>query len=189
MPINLEDFQEKIQHKKGEKETDIEKSQHSAIVLDGKDGLSVKLGFREGMLSQADYLHINDDTFLIIEASDLRGQIQDCESRISARYDEILAQFFVDKPDFKGRPPKKLKGLAKSDCYEPIKIELMQKWCGSIATSERLCRNQNIAHHPKYKYVIVCRNGTDPQAMNYVKTKMSGAVGKLSIVTTDQIEL
>lgn len=189
MPINLEDFQEQIQHKKGEKETDIEKSQHSAIVLDGKDGLSVKLGFREGMLSQADYLHINDEAFLIIEASDLREQIQECESRVPARYDEVLAQFLADNPDFKGRLPKKLKRIAKSDCYEPIKIELMQKWCGSIATSERLCRDQNMGHHPKYKYMIICRNGTEPQAMNYVKEKMSGAVGKLDIITTEQVKL
>lgn len=187
MLITLDAFNQRIQHKKGESEVGPEQSEHNAFLLDGADGLSVALGFNEGMLSQADYLHINDNQFQIIEASDLRDQVATCENEITPRYEKAVANFSQDNPGKK--IPKKLLKRIRNECYEPIKIELMQKWCGSIATSERLCRNQGITHNPKYTYVIVCRNGTDPQAMDYVKTKMSGAVGKLSIVTTDQIEL
>lgn len=186
MPIELKDFESHIEHKKGKGEADQEVSAISAFKLDEADGIGVALGFTNNSLSKADYLHILDNNFTIVEASDLRDQLKDCVAAIEAEEAKALEELQVTKPHVK-KLPKKVSKPIEDKCYYNLKAELMQKWGGSIAISERLCRVKGIGHHPNYSYMIVCRNGTDVQVLNRFKQKMEGAIKNIKVLTTETI--
>ena len=188
MPIELNAFEGAIEHKKGQGETESETSTVIAIKLDEADGIGVALGFTNNSLSKADYLHIDDREFVIIEASDLRDQLSECVKKIQIKEKEALAKFQQNNPNVK-RLPVKLRKPIENHCYYSLKAEMMQKWCGSIAISERLCRSNGIDEHPNYSYMIVCKNETDVQVLARFKQKMEGTIKNISVVTTDAIPL
>lgn len=188
MPIDLITFEGAIEHKKGQDEDVAESSTVTAIKLDEADGIGVALGFTNNSLSKADYLHVDGSEFIVIEASDLRDQLADCIREIKVREQEALIALQKEKPRIKTLPVKLRKPI-ENYCYYSLKAEMMQKWCGSIAISERLCRSNGIEVHPNYSYLIVCKNGTDVQVLDRFKQKMEGTIKDISVVTTDSIPL
>lgn len=188
MPIELNAFEGVIEHKKGRGEGVAEASAVTAIKLDEADGIGAALGFTNNSLSKADYLHIDGNKFIVIEASDLRDQLADCIKEIKVREQEALTALQKKKPQLR-KLPVKFKKPIEDNCYYGLKAEMMQKWCGSIAISERLCRSNGIEEHPNYSYMIVCKNGTDVQVLDRFKQKMEGAIKNISVVTTGTIPL
>ncbi|ERB66334.1 hypothetical protein G3U99_23190 [Vibrio coralliilyticus OCN008] len=188
MPIELSAFEGVIEHKKSKGEEVAEASDVTVIKLDEADGIGVALGFTNNSLSKADYLHVDGREFIVIEASDLRDQLADCIREINVREQEALIALQQEKPKIK-KLPVKLKKPIENSCYYALKAEMMQKWCGSIAISERLCRSNGIKEHPNYSYMIVCKNGTDVQVLDRFKQKMEGTIKNISVVTTDTIPL
>ncbi|MDW6019911.1 hypothetical protein SBW85_19590 [Vibrio plantisponsor] len=186
MPIELKDYEARIEHKAGKDEQESEVSEISAIKLDEADGIGVALGFKNNSLSKADYLHIDENNFIIIEASDLRDQLKECVESIALEEAKALAALQAADPKQKELPVKAKKPIEKR-CYYSLKAELMQKWCGSIAISERLCRANGIQNHPEYSYMIVCRNGTDVQVLSRFKQKMEGTIKNIKVLTTETI--
>ncbi|MEH0052663.1 hypothetical protein [Vibrio alginolyticus] len=188
MQVELDNFKTNIEHQIGNGEEKAESSKVIAIKLDEEDGIGVALGFTNNSLSKADYLHIDDREFVVIEASDLRDQLSECVKKIQIKEKEALAKFQQDNPSAK-KLPVKIRKPIENRCYYSLKAEMMQKWCGSIAISERLCRSNGIEEHPNYSYMIVCKNETDVQVLDRFKQKMEGAIKNISVVTTDTIPL
>ncbi|MBO0213016.1 hypothetical protein J0676_05920 [Vibrio sp. Vb2880] len=186
MPIELKNFEAQIEHKTGRDEQEAEISEVSAIKLDEADGIGVALGFTNNSLSKADYLHIEENNFIIIEASDLRDQLKECVASIAIEEAKALAALQATDPK-KNKLPVKTKKPIEDRCYYSLKAELMQKWCGSIAISERLCRANGIQNHPDYSYMIVCRNGTDVKVLNRFKQKMEGTIKNIKVLTTETL--
>ncbi|EKO3480475.1 hypothetical protein M0358_000536 [Vibrio fluvialis] len=186
MPIELKDYEARIEHKIGKNEAEPEVANVTAIKLDEKNGLGIALGFTNNSLSKADYLHINGDNFIIIEASDLRDQLKECVESIAIEEAKALAALQADDPA-KRKLPIGIKKPIEAKYYYSLKAELMQKWCGSIAISERLCRANGIQNHPEYSYMIVCRNGTDVQVLSRFKQKMEGTIKNIKVLTTDTL--
>ncbi|WP_345845652.1 hypothetical protein [Shewanella algae] len=190
MPIELSDFSSCISHKRGHGEEFEECSNIQAIKIDDDDGIAHALQFNSSSMSKADFLHINDNVFMIIEASDLRSQLRDCFDNIKKLEAETLKELQNDASCAgRAKLTTKHKREIKKKCYLPLKSELMQKWCGSIAVCERLCRFNNIQFNPMYKYLLVCRNGTDVQVLNEFKTRVAGIVRYIEIKTTETISI
>lgn len=151
MTIDLDNFKQIICHEVGEGEEHAETSEIEAYFLDEQTGIGCSLGFPNNMLSKADYLHINEEQnqFIIIEASDLREDLNDCHLKLKELEEEAFAEYLIEKPKAKKLPKSIFKGLRTKAFYGP-KAEMMQKWCGSIAIIERLCRRNNLTATPKY---------------------------------------
>ncbi|MEZ8696332.1 hypothetical protein AB6D84_04370 [Vibrio lentus] len=188
MPIALEAFKAPIEHKKGQHEDEPERSELTAIKLDEADGIGVALGFTNNSLSKADYLSISENNFIVIEASDLRDQLSSCVSEITIRQTQALESLRITKPSIR-KLPVKLRKEIENDCYYGLKAEMMQKWCGSIAVSERLCRCNGINEHPNYSYMIVCKEDTNVQVLDRFKQKMEGTIKDIQVVTTSTLKL
>ncbi|NOI65992.1 hypothetical protein [Vibrio sp. 99-8-1] len=181
MPIDLREYFEPISHSLGRGETEPERARKQAIKLDEHDGLAVALGFENNSISKADYLYRDGPEFVVIEASDLRNQLDECHVQIRQLEEQELAK--IRKPKL----PIKIRKDIENKCYYPIKAELMQKWCGSIAVSERMCKENGITIRPNYKYTIVCKNETDIQVLDRLKIKMSGAISNIEILKTEDL--
>ncbi|HDM8047758.1 hypothetical protein KW506_05980 [Vibrio fluvialis] len=186
MPIELMNFEAQIEHKRGRGEADTEAAAVPAFKLDEADGIGVALGFTNNSLSKADYLHIEGNSFTIVEASDLRDQLRDCVAAIALEEAKALEELQLARPHVT-KLPKKVSKPIEDKCYYNLKAELMQKWCGSIAISERLCRANGIQNHPDYSYMIVCRNGTDVQVLSRFKQKMEGTIKNIKVLTTETL--
>ncbi|MDW3153974.1 hypothetical protein [Vibrio sp. 779(2023)] len=178
----VNEFIEVIAHKASEGQQEAEASEKLGVKLDGKDGISVAVGFRENELSKADYISIDNDVIKILELSDLRDKLKECFDKLQ----ELKMQYMVEH-NCNFVPNSKVRKLNKV-AYEPIKSELAQKWSGSIATCERLIRLESIeTNNPKYKYTLVCPNGTDLRAADHVKTMMQGMCGEFNIINTEHL--
>ncbi|WP_318508236.1 hypothetical protein [Photobacterium leiognathi] len=180
MQINLEDFMGEISHapdNAGVSET----TGVQAIKLDEQDGVSVALGFTNNMLNKADYIYLEDNKFIIIEASDLRNQSEFYFSSLKEKTEKL-----IEENDGKKLPRKISKNIEK-ECFYPIRAELSQKWSGSIATIERLCRRNRLDIEPNYTYLVICKNDTEERIMDLIKQKMQGTIKNIDIIKTDDI--
>ncbi|MEZ9605723.1 hypothetical protein AB4274_21250 [Vibrio sp. 10N.261.55.A10] len=197
MDIELDQFLEPIAHKKGDARRGlaaIEQAEAEAYALDNDEGLGVRLGFKANMMSRADYIHFSEKVVTIIEASDFKDQFLVCEKELERLKKEDLEQYKSENPDkdriqrltetTKGRT-KPLRKIA----YKPLKAEVMQKWCGSIAISERLGRFHKWEQCPNYRYLILCTDGTDIQVMNNFLSVVQGFCNTAAIFTTSQLKL
>ncbi|MHA6606149.1 hypothetical protein [Photobacterium damselae] len=152
-----------------------------AIKLDEHDGISVALGFTNNMLNKADYIHLEDNTFIIIEASDLRDQSDSYFSLLKEKTDKLKQEQNIRK-----LPVKITKNIEK-ECFYPIRAELSQKWSGSIATIERLCRRNRLDIEPNYTYLVICKNDTEERIMDLIKQKMQGTIKNINVIKTDDV--
>ncbi len=180
MQINLEDFMGEISHARG-KDREFEKAGFHAIKLDDNDGISVALGFTNNMLNKGDYLHIDDDKFIIIEASDLRDQSECYFSLVKEKTEKLKKEKDLKKL------PKNLSKNIEKECFSPIRAELSQKWSGSIATIERLCRRNRLDIEPDYTYLVICKNDTEARIMDLIKHKMQGTIKNINVIKTDDV--
>lgn len=181
MALDLDGFYGEICHAKS-RDKKIEASGVYAIKLDEKDGISTALGFTNNMINKADYLHIKDNYMIIIEASDLRNQ---SEAFYKLTKETILKKEMELKPGEK--LSQKIKNDIEKDCFYPIRAELSQKWSGSIATIERLCRINNIDINPNYSYLVVCKDGMDIRIMDLICHKMQGSIKNITVITTKMV--
>lgn len=181
MALDLDGFYGEICHAKS-RDQQIETSGVNAIKLDEKDGISTALGFTNNMINKADYLYIKDNHMIIIEASDLRNQ---SEEFYKLKKDTILKKEMELKPGEK--LSKKIKNEIEKGCFYPIRAELSQKWSGSIATIERLCRINNIDINPNYSYIVVCKDETDVRIMDLISHKMQGSIKNIKVITTNMV--
>ncbi|CAM3527924.1 hypothetical protein VA7868_02280 [Vibrio aerogenes CECT 7868] len=67
------------------------------------------LGYSNNQLSKADYLHIEENQFTVIELSDLRDQIQACHHNIRQQEEDLFNKLQMETPGLKKLPVKEKK--------------------------------------------------------------------------------
>ncbi len=170
--INKNDFLRQMQHAVGD-DGKIEASNVDAFKLDDEDGIACHLGFNTSMLPKVDYFIENNHIIKFIELSDLEDQINKCNLEMASAAGKTASE------------ARKIRKKA----WEPLTSEFKRKWCGSIATIERLYRkNQIIEVNPQYQLLIVCRNKTDPRILESLRSQLQGMMGSVKITNTKNIE-
>ena len=138
--VNLEQYRQLIEHKKGQGEAKAESCPFFAYQIDGNNGLSVGLEFKEGQISQADYVLIDKQSneAQILEITDLSNAIRECLIAESIAQEEI--KNFAREI---GKSDKKATKLVNLKIWYEVIGEIKNKWYGSIAILERYCRIDN----------------------------------------------
>lgn len=162
--INLDDFKKIIEHAP-DRNNQIEKANCEAIQIDSDDGLACFLGFLSGTLSKVDYCDIKNPKVRFIELSDLRQKIREAQS--------------VVIPDNR---------QSRRTAWAPLVDEFKLKYQGTVAIYERLRQQNNILDDPEYQLFIVCKNGSDIQILDILKTRLEGMIqGGVRICRTENI--
>lgn len=169
----MEAFRELIAHKKCMRGL-VEDSEYFAYRMDGPDGIGCSLGFGQNELSSADYL-ISCDEFLkiqLIELSDMNDAIEKCRKNHIALANR--AQSSKEKREVTKR------------AWLPVTSEIANKWSGSIAIVERWYRKKTLGPvvDPVYLFLLVCKNGTDPIALDILKERLRGKIVNIEVCET-----
>ena len=180
--INIQDYEEQIAHSKC-KQGIIESCEYYAYKVDGKNGLSEKLGFNNGRISQVDYCLIEDNNAQFIELTDISDAMKECI--INEKF--LLSESTTFSQILKKDPEKAIR-IVKSKIWSEVLSEFKNKWMGSIAVLERYCRKDSYDHDFNYSMVIVLKNGTDSMQLDSLRLRLKGMIGDFNICTTDNIE-
>ncbi|WP_394156837.1 hypothetical protein [Vibrio campbellii] len=173
--LDLAPFLEKMAHKVDRKGV-VESSNVEAYRIDGSDGVSVALGFKNNQLSKADYFLFHEgDHVELIELTDLISAFKERD-----KYHKYLLDTHEGKLSTK-QDVEYFKQANSSICSE-----LQRKWGGSIATIERLCRRNNLPEQ-SYSLKVVLKNSNELRAADQVKTSLSGMVGKITLINTKEL--
>jgi hypothetical protein len=200
--IDCREFEENIKHapckdrkcessevKVDKKDKKCESSEVKAIKVDESDGLSRHLNFREGMLSQVDYCHFLEYKVQLIEMSDLEESIQKCEDTKTALINNKKKE--KEKEGLKGKQSK-VTGQEKKDftkeAWSPVINEFKNKWLGSIAIIERLLRRHKYIIDPEYILLIVCKDKTEVQMLDELKSRLTGMISKVDVCNTKDVK-
>lgn len=186
--VNLEQYRQLIEHKKGQGEAKAESCPFFAYQIDGSNGLSVGLGFKEGQISQADYVLIDklSNEAQILEITDLSNAIRECLIAESIAQEEI--KNFAREI---GKSDKKATKLVNLKIWYEVIGELKNKWYGSIAILERYCRIDNYPNNLNYSLVIVVKNSQDSRNIDSLKLKLKNLqpiMGNVELIKTQNLE-
>ncbi len=186
--IDLEKYKQRIEHKIGMGESTAEACNAFAYQIDGSNGLSVDLGFKNGQISQADYVLFDkvNNQAQIIELSDLSKAIRLC--LIAEKLSQDNIQSFADEI---GKSTNKATKLLKMKIWYEVIGEIKNKWFGSIAILERYCRRDNYINDLSYSLVIVVKNSQDPRALDSFRLKLidlEPILGEVKVVKTEHLE-
>lgn len=186
--VNLEQYRQLIEHKKGQGEAKAESCPFFAYQIDGNNGLSVGLGFKEGQISQADYVLIDKQSneAQILEITDLSNAIRECLIAESIAQEEI--KNFAREI---GKSDKKATKLVNLKIWYEVIGEIKNKWYGSIAILERYCRIDNYPNNPNYSLVIVVKNSQDSRNIDSLKLKLKNLqpiMGNVEVIKTQNLE-
>lgn len=186
--VNLEQYRQLIEHKKGQGEAKAESCPFFAYQIDGNNGLSVGLGFKEGQISQADYVLIDKQSneAQILEITDLSNAIRECLIAESIAQEEI--KNFAREI---GKSDKKATKLVNLKIWYEVIGEIKNKWYGSIAILERYCRIDNYPNNLNYSLVIVVKNSQDSRNIDSLKLKLKNLqpiMGNVEVIKTQNLE-
>lgn len=178
--INIEDYVQRIEHAICENGL-IESVEVHAFKLDDHDGIAVELGFHSAMICKADYFTITDQTVRIIELSDLEESAQKSHQILQSLKVKKCLELGVSE-----LTSKQLRPLRKA-AWAEVTREFKSKWCGSIAAIERLLRKNNETYDPTYRLVVVCKNSTEVNILDDLKTLLQGMMGPVKVCNTDNV--
>ncbi|VXA96689.1 conserved hypothetical protein [Enhydrobacter sp. 8BJ] len=186
--VNLEQYRQLIEHKKGQGEAKAESCPFFAYQIDGNNGLSVGLEFKEGQISQADYVLIDKQSneAQILEITDLSNAIRECLIAESIAQEEI--KNFAREI---GKSDKKATKLVNLKIWYEVIGEIKNKWYGSIAILERYCRIDNYPNNLNYSLVIVVKNSQDSRNIDSLKLKLKNLqpiMGNVEVIKTQNLE-
>lgn len=186
--VNLEQYRQLIEHKKGQGEAKAESRPFFAYQIDGSNGLSVGLGFKEGQISQADYVLIDKQSneAQILEITDLSNAIRECLIAESIAQEEI--KNFAREI---GKSDKKATKLVNLKIWYEVIGEIKNKWYGSIAILERYCLIDNYPNNLNYSLVIVVKNSQDSRNIDSLKLKLKNLqpiMGNVEVIKTQNLE-
>jgi len=180
-----------IEHDKDDKEN-IECSELKAFKIDDKkrdndkDGIAKNIGFKSNIINKVDDFLEKDHRIQLIELSDLRENIKECNANIKEQLEKIEQE--TVKSTFKTKKRKEI----QKEAWKNLKSEFCQKWSGSIAVIERLYRKTGeFDNDPKYSLLIVCKNETDIRMLDSFVNQLNGMMGEaenVKVCTTEKLD-
>lgn len=178
--FNKDNFLQTIAHASSIDE-EIENSELKAFKIDDSDGLAVAIGFHAAMICKVDYFAVNNNEIQLIELSDLRESIRNCNANIEREIESLR--------ETQGEVTQYMERKVRKAAWKEIKVEFCKKWSGSIAVIERLYRKTNELGDadPNYKLLIVCKNHTDIRMLDGLKGQLSGMMGNVVVCKTETL--
>jgi len=151
----------------------IEQSNLNAFKIDDPDGIAENIGFKGNMISKVDYFLENNLDVQLIEMSDLRQNLIDCNTKIKEEFANI------EQEDISKKYKREKQKIAKKEAWKGLKDEFCKKWNGSIAVIERLYRKtKKIDDNPSYRLLIVCKDETDIRMLDDLTNQLNGMMGE-----------
>ncbi len=172
--IHLKDYQALIAHAPyyGQSET----SQSFAYEID--NGLSEKLGFANGQLSQADYFLVDNNKVQIIELTRLADEVKESMTLESFLTQQIEQLSLTVQESSRQQFKKKTKSFIGQKIWAEVIAEFKNKWTGSIAILERYCRRIQQQEDFDYsEFLIILANNTESNILDSLTLKLKSLEG------------
>ncbi len=172
--IDLKEYQALIAHAPyyGQAET----SESFAYEID--NGLSEKLGFANGQLSQADYFLVDNNTVQIIELTRLADEVKESMTLESFLTQQIEQFSLTVQENNRQQFKKKTKSFIGQKVWAEVIAEFKNKWIGSIAILERYCRRIQQQQDFDYaKFLIILTNDTESNILDSLTLKLKSLEG------------
>jgi hypothetical protein len=182
-------LREKMFHKIGRNEPDLEKSDLNGLRMDKTNkniGLKELLNFKENECSTVDYLRCYKQRIYFIEFSDLKPSVLQMQDDIS-KLESLNKENHIDKKLFK---------RLKKDIFDRQLIEIIKKIDGSERIFERLSYKLNSKtkspyeekQHWKRYILIVYRNPTDRILFEFLESRLNCRYPKISLISTNELK-